>query len=192
MSAGAGVPFYERLQQKEAQKQQRLEKARREQAAERERAERAELTFKPRVGRVDVSGDFYERQARFEARKAEKMSRLKSQEAEREKFTFRPEISETSRYLVEARRGQQAGLREREIVDDIVVQGRLGKTRGKPADLSGSKLGSAKNESSSGRRPFQPEIGEFAERIRFDKPVVDRLYSTRGSYVKRSSDVSGA
>lgn len=70
---------------------------------------------------MDVSGDFYERQARFEAKKAEKMSRLRTQEEEREKFTFRPEISETSRYLVEARRGQRAGMREREIVDDIAV-----------------------------------------------------------------------
>lgn len=47
-------------------------------------------------------------------------------------------------------------------------------------------------DASDGRRPFQPEIGEFAERIRFDRPVVDRLYSTRGSYVKRASDVRDA
>lgn len=138
---------------------------------------------------MDVSGDFYERQARFEAKKAEKMSRLRSQEEEREKFTFKPEISETSRYLVEARRGQRAGLREREIVDDIVVQARLGRTRGKSAELKGSKTDASKSENTGGRRPFQPEIGEFAERIRFDRPVVDRLYSTRGSYVKRASDL---
>ena len=145
VSAAAGLPFYERLQQKEAQKQRRLDQARREQAAERERAERAELTFKPRVGRSDVAGDFFERQLKFEEKKAEKMSRLRSEEAEREKFTFRPEISETSRYLVEARR---------EIVGEIAEQTRLSEARGKPDKFGVSRREGEKSENSGGRRPF--------------------------------------